>query len=72
MYNATTTCTGADASGTYQCETFYGQSTSTDQTIYNGFTAGEIVISTFLFSILMVLMVVSYHIIFRKIKIKNQ
>jgi hypothetical protein len=72
MNNATTTCFGADASGTYQCLTAYGRSSSTDPIIFNGFTGGELVISVMLFLVLVANMVAAYHIIFRKIKIKNQ
>lgn len=70
MLDATTTCNPA-ASGTI-CTTLYSESTSTDQTFYNGFTAGEIVISSMLFMILAVLSVATYQLIFRRIKIKNQ
>ena len=70
MLNATTTCNPA-ASGTI-CTTLYGESTSTDPTIVNGFTAGEIVISTLLFLIFALLIVIAYQIVFRRIKIKNQ
>ena len=38
-----------DASGTILCSTIYAQSTSTDTSYYNGFTYGEIVLSTFSF-----------------------
>ena len=72
MQNSTTTCPAPDASGTTQCFTIYAQSTSTDPTIVNGFTAGEIVISVMLFLILMIASVFTYHILFRRIKIKNQ
>jgi hypothetical protein len=52
---------GADDGGTFQfgsstCATIYGQSTSTDPSYYNGFTYGEIVISTFLLITLIVVL----------------
>jgi hypothetical protein len=74
MLNSTTTCSGTDVAGitTETCVATYGQSTSTDPTIVNGFSSGEIVISVFLFSILMVLSVIAYHLLFRRVKIKNQ
>ena len=70
MLNATTTCQVND-SGTV-CLTQYGQSTSTDPTIVQGFTAGELVISTLLFITLAVISVLTYHVLFRRIKIKNK
>lgn len=70
MLNATTTCTPGGSST--ECVTLYGQSTSTDPMIVNGFSAGEIVISTFLFLILVCAMIVTYHLLFRRVKIKNQ
>jgi len=74
MINSTTTCSGTDAAGvtTQNCVTQYGQSTSTDPTFYNGFSGGEIMISFFLFLNFAVCCVIAYHILFRKIKIKNQ
>ena len=39
---------GAFQFGSSTCATVYGQSTSTDPSYYNGFTYGEIIISTFL------------------------
>ena len=70
MLDATTTCI-AVGSGT-QCATIYAERTSTDPSYVNGFTYGEIVISTMLFLNLAVLMVLTYHVLFRRIKIKNQ
>ena len=70
MLNSTTTCED-NGSGT-QCFTLYGQSTSTDPTVVNGFPAGEIVIAVELFLLFMVASVVAYHLLFRRIKIKNQ
>lgn len=54
MTNATTTCGPADASGTITCATVYAQSSSTDPYFYGGFTYGEIVITAFLFVIMLV------------------
>ena len=71
MLNSTTTCQ-ADASGTTACATLYGESTSTDSTIFNGFSAGEIVIAVELYLIFLVLCIATYHLIFRRVKIKNQ
>ena len=70
MLDATTTCSNV-ASGTL-CSTQYAESTSTDPSYINGFTYGEVVISTMLFLQLAVLMVLTYHVLFRRIKIKNQ
>ena len=70
MLNSTTTCTGIPGAET--CTTLYAESTSTDPTIVNGFTEGEIVIATILFMVLTVLMALTYHVLFRRIKIKNQ
>jgi hypothetical protein len=42
---------GAFQFGSSTCFTIYGQSTSTDPSYYNGFTYGEIIISTFLLMI---------------------
>ena len=70
MINSTTTCSGIPGAET--CATLYAESTSTDPTYVNGFTAGEIVIATMLFLNLAVLMVLTYHVLFRRIKIKNQ
>jgi hypothetical protein len=74
MTNSTTTCQGTDALGvtSQNCVTIYGQSTSTDPLFYNGFSAGEIMIVTFLFLNFSVLCVITYHLLFRRIKIKNQ
>lgn len=74
MTNSTTTCSGSDIAGVISqtCSTSYAQSTSTDLTIYNGFSAGEIVISVMLFFVLMTAMVTTYHLMFRRIKIRNQ
>jgi len=72
MLNSTTTCQSPDASGTSQCFTIYGQSSSTDPMIVGGFTAGETVLIVELFLLLTVLSVGVYHLIFRRIKIKNQ
>jgi len=74
MLNATSTCSGTDLAGIINetCSTQYAQSSSTDQSFYGGFTAGEIVSIILLFSILMVGMVATYHLLFRRIKIKNQ
>jgi hypothetical protein len=58
------------ASGT-QCVTLYGESTSTDPTIVNGFTAGEIVISIEIFIVMVVAMTILYHMMFKKIKIRQ-
>jgi len=78
MYNATTTCSYATSfdSGSWNlqsstCQTLYGESTSTDQTFVNGFSAGEVVISVELFLVLIVAMVILYHVMFRRFKIKN-
>jgi len=71
MTNSTTTCVATDASGTI-CSTVYAQSTSTDPTFYNGFSVGEIVIVVELFLTFSVLCIGIYHLLFRKIKIKNQ
>lgn len=49
---ATSTDNGAFQFSSSTCFTFYGQSTSTDPSYYNGFTYGEIVISVFLVIIL--------------------
>ena len=49
MLNSTSTCSGPDASGTILCSTIYAQSTSTDPSYFNGFSYGEIVLSTFSF-----------------------
>ena len=70
MIDATTTCSNV-ASGTL-CSTQYAESTSTDPSFYNGFTYGEVVISSLLFLQLTLLSVVAYQLIFRRIKIKNQ
>jgi len=70
MLNATTTCE-TNASGSTRVTT-YGQSSSTDPMVVGGFTGGEIVISIDLFLILVVLSVGVYHLIFKRIKIKNQ
>lgn len=74
MLNATTTCAGTDALGVINqtCSTTYAESSSTDQTFYNGFTAGEIVTNVQLFLLISVGMVIAYHILFRTIKIKNR
>lgn len=40
--------------------------------VFNGFTAGDTIISIILFLQLTVGMVVAYHLHFRRIKIKNQ
>jgi hypothetical protein len=71
MTNSTTTCSAPDASTTV-CSTIYAQSTSTDQMVVNGFTAGEVVIITLLFLTFSVICIGIYHLLFRKIKIKNQ
>ena len=71
MTNSTTTCAAPDASGTTQCLTIYGQSSSTDPLIVAGFTAGEIVNGVFLFFIFTAQCAILFQIIFRKIKIKN-
>ena len=70
MINSTSTCTVGV--GTEQCSTVYAESTSTDPSYLNGFTYGEIVISSLLFLNLALLSVVVYQLIFRRIKIKNQ
>jgi hypothetical protein len=70
MLNSTTTCT--TGIGTENCTTVYAESTSTDPSYFNGFTYGEIVISSLLFLNLALISVVAYQIIFRRIKIKNQ
>jgi ABC-type uncharacterized transport system permease subunit len=55
MQNATTTCeyeyndSSTPQIASSQCYTVYGKSTSTDPSISNGFTYGEIVISVLLF-----------------------
>jgi hypothetical protein len=74
MTNSTTTCSGTDIAGAIaqNCTTVYGESTSTDPTIVNGFSAGEIVISVDLFLILTVLSAIAYLLYFRRVKIKNQ
>ena len=46
-FDSTTTCS-TDASGTQTCITLYGSSTSTTQSVINGFSYGEIVIASFL------------------------
>jgi hypothetical protein len=69
MINSTTTCSAAGSSTL--CTTLYAESTSTDQTIVNGFTAGEIVISVELFITMVVAMVILYHMMFKKIKIRQ-
>jgi hypothetical protein len=51
---ATSTDSGAFQFSSSTCLTFYGQSTSTDPSYYNGFSYGEIVISTFLVLILLI------------------
>jgi hypothetical protein len=53
------------------CTTIYGYSTSTDQSVVNGFTAGEIVLAVQLFLLLAVAMTILYHVMFRRFKIKN-
>jgi uncharacterized membrane protein len=65
--NSTTTCAPADASGTLQCQTEYASSTG----IVGGFTYGEVVNSVFGFLTLITLMVACFHLMFRKIKIRN-
>ncbi len=45
---ASSSDSGAFQFSSSTCLTLYGQSTSTDPSYYNGFTYGEIVISTFL------------------------
>ena len=45
---ATSTDSGFFQFSSSTCLTLYGQSTSTDNSYYNGFTYGEIVISVFL------------------------
>ena len=74
MISSTSTCTGTDVAGVIQqtCSTQYAQSTSTDPTIYNGFQAGEIVVIVELFLFLFLGAILTYHVIFRRIKIKNQ
>lgn len=74
MINSTTTCSGTyDAGITAQtCATAYAQSTSTDPTVYNGFTAGEIVIVVMIFIQIALVSVLTYHLLFRRVKIKNQ
>ena len=74
MTNSTTSCSGTDVAGvtSQTCTTQYAQSTSTDPTIVNGFSAGEIVIAVMLFCLLAVSMVLTYHVLFRRVKIKNQ
>jgi hypothetical protein len=49
---ATTTDSGAFQFASSTCITLYGESTSTDPSYYNGFTYGEIIISSFLLIIL--------------------
>lgn len=65
MLNSTTTCNPADASGTITCATEYGQSTSTDPSYYNGFTYGEIVLTTLC---LFIFLVVSYAFLWFRLK----
>lgn len=74
MLNSTTTCSGTAAAGitAQTCTTIYQESTSTDPTYVNGFTAGELVSSVMLFLILVTSMVLTYHVLFRRVKIKNQ
>jgi len=74
MLNSTTTCSGTEHAGVINqtCTTTYGQSTSTDPTIVNGFSAGSIVISVELFLLLTVCMMGLYHLMFRRVKIRNQ
>ena len=69
MLNSTTTCIAAP-SGT-QCTTLYGESTSTDPTFVNGFSAGEIVMSVEIFIVMVVAMVILYHMMFKKIKVRQ-
>jgi hypothetical protein len=45
---ASSSDSGAFQFGSSTCMTLYGESTSTDLSYYNGFSYGEIVISTFL------------------------
>ena len=71
MLNSTTTCGAADASGTIQCVTLYAADPSSTPAIAAGFTYGEIVNSVFLFLILITAMVVTFHLTFRRTKIKN-
>jgi hypothetical protein len=74
MLNSTTTCSGTDSGGVIAqtCMTEYAQSTSTDPTFYYGFSQGEIVLIVMSVLIWAVGMVLTYHVLFRKIKIKNQ
>ena len=74
MLNSTTTCAGTDVAGiiAQTCSTTYQESSSTDQTFVNGFTAGELVLSVMIFLILVSAMILTYHVIFRRVKIRNQ
>ncbi len=74
MLNSTSTCTGTDVAGVINqtCATVYAESTSTDPTYYNGFSAGEIVQISLDFLIFTTICVIAYHVLFRKFKIKNQ
>lgn len=69
--NSTTTCGSPDASGTYTCITLYAADPSSTPSVANGFTYGEIINSILLFGILMGVMVVGFHLMFRRTKIKN-
>ena len=72
MINSTSTCAPSDASGTIVCLTTYAQRSSTDPTIVNGFSAGSIVIAVFLFVQIALLSILTYHLLFRRVKVKNQ
>jgi len=72
MLNATTTCAAVNASGTETCVTVYAESPSTDPNYYQGFTAGELVTNVQLFLLLTIVMVATYHILFRTLKVKNK
>jgi hypothetical protein len=74
MLNATSTCLPI-SSGTiengFECQVVYGVNSSTDPSYAGGFSYGEIVISTILFLGLLCLITITYHLHFRKIRIKN-
>jgi len=69
--NSTTTCGAPDPSGTVLCYTAYAADPSSTAATSGGFTYGEIVNGVFLFLILAVVSMTLFHLVFRKIKIKN-
>jgi hypothetical protein len=78
LINSTTTCSPADViTQIITCQTLYASTStpnfagSSSVATTNGFTYGEIVNSVFLFMILITGIVISFHIMFRKVKIKN-